>query len=131
MPSPSVDMMWQEIRMLKARVCALEATTNGLSAGAGMLQFMVGEPKTSAYYTKDINNVTLPTNNTYILTIKDTNVRYDSLDVYWDSGIMAKGRLDRESYTVSYAPDKVIITRTTGYPFLNGQFYIVKYAYVS
>lgn len=133
MPSPSVDIMWQEIRMLKTRICAIEdccvAGTMGKEGSTGMLEFVVGEPATSAYYTKDIVNVTLPVTGTYTLTIKDTNIKPESVDVYWDGGIMAKDRADRESYSIAYYTDKVEITRLTGYPFVTGQFYIIKYAY--
>ena len=136
MPSPSVDMMWQEIRMLKTRVCALEdccAVMGSVSGGgdAAMLQFKVGEPPSSAYYTKNITSVILPSNNSYILTIKDYAIRQDSVDVYWDGGIMAKGRLDRESYNVLYYTDRIEITRIAGYPFVTGQFYIIKYVYTT
>ncbi len=125
MPSPSIDTMWQEIRVLKNRVCNLEKVASNQSE---VLQFVVGEPSSSAVFSRgDINMVTLPVNSTYILEIRDKNIQRDSVDVFWDNLRMPIKRLDRESYSITYMTDRVIITRPAGNPFLDGQLYLITY----
>ena len=136
MPYPDINTMWQETRMLKARVCTLEAqmcnipdAVAGASSASGVLQFVVGEPAGNALYTKDISIVTLPLEGEYVIEIRD-NVLKDSIVMFWENAFFPMGRTDRESYGVVYGVKTVITRQPNGYPFMNAQLYTITYEYV-
>jgi len=128
MPTPSVDTVWQEIRMLKARVCELEKDVEVVpsSSTPQILQFVVGD-SSSPVYTKNLSDVEIPVQGGYILTIND-NVVMDSISVFLDGqSLPPMGRTDRESFTVGYDVNSIQIVKPNLFPFVNKQLYEVRY----